>query len=225
MLNFNQYEVLTFDCYGTLIDWESSILATLKPTLLAHDKNLRDNQILELFAELETKIQNQDEYIRYRDVLRRVVQQFSDMLGFTPSSIELNCLANSLSKWLPFSDTVHALKTLKKKYKLAIISNIDDDLFALTSKHLQVVFDWVITAGQVKSYKPSLRNFEYAIKKIGVPSDKILHVAQSIYHDIIPAKNMGLSTVWVNRKGLKERCDTDIEVVDLKSLVSQMNLD
>jgi len=225
MVDFNQYKVLTYDCYGTLIDWESGILSVLKPVLSNHNKNLSDKKILDLFAEIEQGVQKEGEYIKYRGVLRKVMQRFGNRLGFTPSASELNCLVDSLKDWLPFPDTVQALKTMKKKYKLSVISNIDDDLFALTARHLQVEFDWIITAEQVKSYKPSLSNFEYAIEKIGVPLDRILHVAQSIYHDIIPAKTMGLSAVWVNRRGQKEECDADLEVIDLESLVSHMNLD
>lgn len=225
MIDFNQYKVLTFDCYGTLIDWESGILSALRPVFLTYNKKLSDEQILDLFAELEQGVQKEGEYIKYRDVLRKVMQRFGNRLGFTPSASELNCLVDSLKDWLPFPDTIQALKTMKKKYKLSVISNIDDDLFVLTAKHLQVEFDWIITAEQVKSYKPSLWNFEYAIEKIGIPFDKILHIAQSIYHDIIPAKTIGLSAVWVNRKGKKEKCNADLKVIDLESLVSHMNLD
>ncbi len=224
MLKFNQFKVLTFDCYGTLIDWESSILSTLRPILSSYNRDITDMQIIKLFNEFERKIQSGNEYVNYKEVLKRVMQQFGNKFEFSPSSSELNCIIDSLWDWRAFPDTVPMLKKLKEKYKIGIISNIDDDLFALTEKQLQVKFDWVITAEQVKSYKPSLKNFRYAIEKIGVSPDQILHIAQSIYHDIIPANSLGLSNVWVNRKNISkfEKCPADLEVPDLKTLVSHM---
>ena len=144
------------------------------------------------------------------------------------ASLELDCLSNSLGGWIPFSDMVEALQALKKRFRLAIISNVDDDLIGLSAKHLKVPFDWVITAEQVKAYKPSLQNFEFTIDRISMPPEKILHIAQSICHDIIPAKAMGLSTVWINRRkgqsGLgatpPANATPDLEVPDLKTLVS-----
>lgn len=227
MLRFNQYEVLSFDCYGTLIDWESGMLAALGPVLAGHNIPLNDREVLEQFAAFEPE-QQQGEYIKYREVLRRVVQQFGDRLGFVPSPTELNSLADSLPHWPPFPDTVEALKTLKQHFKLAIISNIDDDLFAATAKQLQVEFDWIITAEQVKSYKPSPNNFRQAIARIGIAPDKILHIAASLYHDIAPANALGLPSVWVNRRAgqagsgaaLPTQAQPDLEVPDLRTLVN-----
>ncbi len=232
MINFQQFEVLSFDCYGTLIDWESGILAALKTILLNHQVNLEDEQILEIYAQSESNHQGGD-YLKYREILKNVVQDFCQRTNITPSESELNYLAESLKYWEPFPDTVEALKALKKRYKLTIISNIDDDLFADTAKHLEVELDWIITAEQVKSYKPSLQNFEFAIQRMGISPDKLLHVAESIYHDIIPTKSMGLTAVWVNRRKDKEGFGAtvpasgtpDVEVPDLKSLVSLMGLD
>ncbi|RCJ19929.1 haloacid dehalogenase [Nostoc sp. ATCC 43529] len=225
MIYFNKYKALTFDCYGTLIDWENGILGALKPVLLAHNQNLNDNQILELFAELEAEIQ-QGEYMKYREVLKRVVKKFGEIIGFEPTNDEINSLPDSIQYWLPFPDTVEALKTLKQKFKLVIISNIDDDLFAFSAKHLEVEFDEIITAEQAKSYKPSLNNFKVAIERINLPLQEILHVAASVYHDIVAAKSLGLSTVWVNRRAGQQGTDAtvsavsqaDLEVPDLKTL-------
>ncbi|MFN6535420.1 MAG: haloacid dehalogenase type II [Nostoc sp. EkiNYC01] len=227
MIDFNKYKALTFDCYGTLIDWENGILGALKPVLVAHNKNLDDSQILELFAQLEAELQ-QGEYIKYREVLRRVVDKFGERIGFNPTAEELNSLADSIQYWLPFPDTVEALRTLKRKFKLVIISNIDEDLFAFSAKHLEVEFDRIITAEQAKSYKPSLNNFRLAMEKINLPPEEILHVAASIYHDIIAAKSLGLSTVWVNRRAGQQGVGAtvsavsqpDLEVPDLKTLVA-----
>lgn len=232
MIDFQQFEVLSFDCYGTLIDWESGILTALKTLLSNHNINIDDQPILELFAQRES-IQEAGEYLKYREILKKVVQDFGEKLSFPPSEKELNSLAESIQYWEPFPDTVGALKALKKRYKLTIISNIDDDLFAYTANKLEVEFDWIITAEQVKSYKPSLQNFEFAIQRMGIAPDKLLHVAQSVYHDIVPAKTMGVTAVWVNRRQGKEAFgatapasgNPDLEVPDLKTLVSLMNLD
>ncbi len=232
MIDFQQFEVLSFDCYGTLSDWESGILKALKTILSNHNINIGDQQILELFAQRES-IQEERKYLKYREVLKKIVQDFGEKLSFVPSEEELNSLAESIQDWEFFPDTVRALKALQKRYKLTIISNIDNDLFAYTAKKLEVEFDWIITAEQVKSYKPSLRNFEFAIQKMGIAPDKLLHVAQSVYHDIVPAKTMGLTAVWVNRRQGKEGFgatvpatgNPDLEVPDLKTLVSLMNLD
>ncbi|MEK7071687.1 MAG: haloacid dehalogenase type II [Patescibacteria group bacterium] len=231
MINFNKYEVLTFDCYGTLIDWENGILAALKPVLLDHNVRFNDNQILELYADLESKIEK-NEFIKYKEVLRRIMKQLAEKLAFSLSPSQEDCLIESLKNWEPFPDTVDALKDLKKKFKLAIISNIDDDLFVFSNRHLKVKFDYIITAEQARSYKPSLNNFKIAISKIGIPSERILHVAQSIYHDIVPAKTLGISTVWVNRRKGKEGfgatppadSQPDLEVPDLKKLVQIIGL-
>jgi 2-haloacid dehalogenase len=124
------------------------------------------------------------------------------------------------------------LQALKKEYKLAIISNIDDDLFAFSAQRLQTQFDWVITAQQAKSYKPSLNNFHLALERIGVPKPKILHVAQSLFHDIVPAKALSLSTVWINRRhnlgGFgptpPAQAQPDLEVLDLQTLAALIGL-
>jgi 2-haloacid dehalogenase len=228
MINFDRYKILTFDCYGTLIDWESGILAALKPLLSAHGHNLDDEQLLRLFIEFEAEIQK-GEYIKYAEVLRKVVQKIGEEFKFNPNATELDSLANSIKHWLPFPDTVAALKALKQKFKLAIISNIDDNLFAFSAQHLEVEFDSIITAEQVKSYKPSLNNFRTAIDRIGLPLEQILHVACSIYHDVVPAQSLGISTVWVNRRAGKEGiganlpvvAQPDLEVPDLRTLAQQ----
>lgn len=226
MPSFNKYAVLTFDCYGTLIDWENGILTALKPVLVRHNIHLNDDDILELYAKLESKIEK-GEFVTYKNVLKKIMEEIGNKFGFNLLSSEKDCLVESLKNWQPFPDTVESLQALKNKFKLAIISNIDNDLFACSAKHLGVNFNYVITAEQVRSYKPTPDNFEFAIRKIGVSPDKILHVAQSIYHDIIPAKAVGLSVVWVNRrKGKKGFGATpqaseqaDYEVSDLKEFV------
>ena len=228
MLDFNQFEVVSFDCYGTLIDWESGILPVLRQLLSSRKIDLSDDATLELFAEFESEFEKSEyNYIKYRDILQEVVQKFGKRFNFEPTETEGKCLSESIKNWQPFPDTVAALAALKQKYKLAVISNIDDDLFADTAKHLKVELDWLITAQQVRSYKPSTRNFEIALATMGIAPEKLLHVAQSIYHDIVPAASMGISTVWVNRRHektgfgatLPASGQPDLEVPDLKTLV------
>ena len=228
MLDFNQFEVVSFDCYGTLIDWERGILPVLRQLLSSREIDLSNDATLELFAEFESEFEkSQYNYIKYREVLQQIVQQFGKTFNFEPTETEVKCLSESIKNWQPFPDTVAALAALKQKYKLAVISNIDDDLFADTAKHLKVELDWLITAEQVRSYKPSTRNFEIALATMGIPCEKLLHVAQSIYHDIVPAASMGISTVWVNRRHektgfgatLPASGQPDWEVPDLKTLV------
>ncbi|MGK7921258.1 MAG: haloacid dehalogenase type II [Trichodesmium sp.] len=226
MINFENFEILSFDCYGTLIDWENGILPVLDNLVSNHKINITEQKILEMFAKFESEAEA-GEYKKYREILKQVVQNFGQELGFKPTELELNCLANSIKNWQPFPDTITALQTLKQKYRLAIISNIDNDLFANTAKHLEVEFDFVITAEQIQSYKPATKNFEFAIKKMKIAPEKLLHIAQSIYHDIVPAKALGLSTIWVNRRQGKEGFGAtlpasgkpDLEVPNLKTLV------
>ena len=229
MLKFNQFEALSFDCYGTLIDWEHGITPVLKKLVSDHNIDCDEQQLLKFFSEYEPIAQS-GKYQNYKDVLREVVQKIGERLEFEPTISELESLWKSIKNWQPFDDTIDSLKAFKEKYRLVVISNIDDDLFAQTAQQLKVEFDDVITAQQVKSYKPNLRNFEFALEKIRLSPDKVLHVAQSLYHDIAPAKQLGLTTVWVNRQQGKEvgatqptAAEPDLEVPDLKTLVSLIN--
>jgi 2-haloacid dehalogenase len=201
-LDLSPFHCLTFDCYGTLIDWESGILGALRPILAAHGRRLSDAGILELYAAIEAQLES-GPYLPYRDILDGVMIKMAARLAFSPTEHEVHSLSNSLPHWPPFPDTVPALRRLASRYRLAIISNVDDDLFAGTARHLEVRFDPVVTAQQARSYKPSQNNFRLALERIGLPTGQILHVAQSLYHDIAPAKDLGLSTVWINRRAGK----------------------
>jgi 2-haloacid dehalogenase len=202
MLDFSQFEILTFDCYGTLINWEEGILRCLHRILAAHGKDTDDATILHSYGDFEARAE-QGTYRRYCEVLQSVVSQFGEEYGFVPTTQETQSLPDSLPTWNPWPDTVAALRDLQKHFRLAIISNVDDDLFAATRAWLGAKFDHVITAQQAGAYKPSLKIFKLAFSRIGVPADRILHVGQSIYHDIVPAQSLGWSTVWVNRPSLR----------------------
>jgi len=199
MLDLAPFKVLTFDCYGTLIDWETGILTALRPVLERHGSTLSDDQALELFGELEA-VAEAGPYLPYREVLTVVMDGFADRLGFTLSAGERPALAESVGQWPAFPDTVEALQALATRYELVILSNVDDDLFAKSAQRLQVAFADVITAQQVGSYKPNPRNFEVLLERLNRPKAEILHVAQSLFHDIAPANAAGLTTVWVNRR-------------------------
>jgi 2-haloacid dehalogenase len=225
MLNFDQFRLLTFDCYGTLIDWETGIFSTLRPILAAHGKTISDSELLRLYSEFESEAE-QGEFRSYRQVLESVVHRFGQRLGFTPPESQAHSLPDSVPDWLPFPDAIAALGQLKARYHLAIISNVDDDLFASTARRLEVPFDYVITAQQARAYKPSLQIFKLAQQRTGVVPSQWLHVGQSIYHDVIPAKSLGIKTVWVNRPSPRPgagaakaaSAQPDLEVPNLKSL-------
>ena len=190
-MDFSAVEALTFDCYGTLIDWEAGILSALRPVLRRHDTALSDDAVLTRYAELESAAEA-GAYRPYRDVLAEVVRGF----GLN----ELTVLADSIGEWPPFADTVAALATLKRRFKLGIISNVDDDLFARTARRLEVEFDWIVTAQQAGVYKPSQRPFLVALERMALPKDHVVHVAQSLFHDHVPARELGMRSVWVNRR-------------------------
>jgi 2-haloacid dehalogenase len=198
MLDFSRFEILTFDCYGTLINWEAGIIPALQRILSAHGKQIDDATLLKLYGDFEQRSE-EGAFRPYREVLESVVRQFGAELRFTATAEEARSLPDSLATWKPWPDTVAALRQLKTRFRLAILSNVDDDLFAKTRPQLEVEFDEVITAQQARAYKPSLKPFELALNRVDAPAHRVLHVGQSIYHDVIPAEALGLATVWVNR--------------------------
>lgn len=174
------------------------MLPVLDRILSAHSKQMDQAKLLELYGDFELRAE-QPPFHPYRDVLGSVVQQFGAELGFSPTPDEVRSLADSLPSWKPWPDTVGALRQLKDRFRLAILSNVDDDLFECTRPKLEVVFDQVVTAQQAQAYKPSLKLFELALNRVKAPAHRVLHVGQSIYHDVIPAQALGLATAWVNR--------------------------
>ena len=225
MLPFETFRVLTFDCYGTLIDWETGLWAALQPILRQHGVDIPLEQALALYGRLEAAAE-EGTYRPYRAVLRAVLEGFGARWGFVPTEAECQHFSGSVVDWPAFPDSAPALQALHTRYQLAIISNIDDTLFAGSAARLQVPFDWVITAQQVQSYKPSLHNFHVALARIGLPHAQVLHVAQSRYHDIVPARALGLHTVWVNRRHTQPgtgatplaEAQPDLEVPNLQTL-------
>jgi 2-haloacid dehalogenase len=199
MMDLDQVEYLTFDCYGTLIDWERGMLEVLRPLLASKDVFLNDDTILEAYAKLEEQAEN-GPYVPYRQVLSAVIDGFGDLFGFLPEEDDRISLIESVPRWPPFSDAVISLERLGGRFKLVVVSNIDDDLFGGSSSRLGDPFHRVFTAQQIGSYKPAPANFEYLVQTLSCDVSSILHVAQSLFHDIAPANELGLSTVWINRR-------------------------
>jgi len=224
-LDFSRFQVCSFDCYGTLVDWESGILSVLRPLVQEHGHDLDDTSILALFAELERDAEGR-EYQPYRKILEGVVWGLGKVLKFNPTAAEAHALPESLPNWSPFEDTSLVLRALKRQYKLAVISNVDDDLFAATQVRVGIEFDFIVTAQQAQAYKPSLKIFQFAEERMHVSRDCWLHAAQSIYHDVIPAESLGIATVWVNRPSVRPGAGAaaaasahpDLEVTNLAAL-------
>jgi len=197
-MGFESIRLITFDCYGTLIDWENGMLAALRPMFSRDGKPVPDRELLEHYGEAEAELEA-GPYLPYREVLSRSAQQMGRSLGVAVSPGQGAAFAQTLVRWNAFPDTVAALQSMSRKFRLGIISNVDDDLFAETRKKLGVEFAFVVTAQQVGSYKPAHRNFEEALRRAGLPREQVLHAGQSLYHDIAPARALGLANVWVNR--------------------------
>ena len=227
-LDFSAFRALTFDCYGTIIDWESGILAAIRPIFDRRDVQGTDDELLEAFGAAEAEVEI-GPYKRYRDVLGDVLVVMAKGHGFEPTSDEIDAFGGSVGEWPPFPDSIEALTHLATHFRLGVITNCDDDLFAATNARLGVTFDPIVTAQQVGGYKPSHRNFEVAFERLGLPRDQILHVAQSLFHDHVPAKELGLSTVWVDRRqgragsGATKPANAtpDLVVPDLATLANQ----
>jgi 2-haloacid dehalogenase len=196
---FDRFDVLTFDCYGTLIDWEAGILAGLHRVLRARGVEVADEALLERDARHEAAIES-GAYLRYREVLARAFNGVCAEVGVEPTADEAAAFGGSVGDWPAFTDSAASLARLARRFRLAVITNCDDDLFAASNRRLGVTFDWVITAQQVGGYKPDRRNFLVAFDRIGVPRERILHVAQSLFHDHVPAKELGMTTAWIDRR-------------------------
>ena len=198
-IDYDRFEALTFDCYGTLIDWEAGILAGLRPTLEAHGVQRGDDEVLEVYSNVEAALEA-GPYLRYRAVLERAFRDVCKTFGAEADSAAVEAFGTSVGSWPAFPDSTEALRALKRRFRLGVITNCDDDLFAASNRRLGVAFDWIVTAQSVGSYKPNPANFEAALAIIDVPRERILQVAQSLFHDHVPAKQLGLRSVWIDRR-------------------------
>ena len=189
----SEYSWITFDCYGTLIDWEHGISAAFEKVAMASGVPFDRSRILNLYHKYEKE--EEKHYRKYRDVLTRIARRISIEMGYRISSFDF--LVDSQQRWRPFPDTNQALQRLARKHKLGILSNIDNDLLTLTRRHLTVPFDLIITAESVACYKPELKHFQEAKRKIGEVG--WIHAAQSYIHDIVPCARSGIDCAWINR--------------------------
>lgn len=223
MLDLTPVRALTFDCYGTLIDWETGLLAALRRTLGPNTAHIPDETLLNLYARLESKAERAD-FRPYRLVLRDVLHRLGTLFN-TPIT-NPDALADSIRDWPAFPDTAAALTTLETRFRLCIVSNIDDDLFEFSRPKLGVALDQVVTAQQVESYKPRKAHFREALRRLALDTTQVVHVAQSLFHDIEPARELGLRTVWVNRQQGRPgatppaRATPDLEVPDMATLAA-----
>ena len=216
--DFSGVEALTFDCYGTLIDWEAGILSVIRPLLERYERpGVPDDEILRLCGEFEAAAQVGGG-TRHRDVLRFVLYDFASRFKVA--------LADALPHWKPFPEVDDALARLRQRLRLAVLSNIDDDLFAQAARHFSVPFDEVVTAEQVGTYKPARGHFDEALRRLGLPKEKVVHVGQSRRHDVAPCRALGWRVAWVNRPSARpgsgptidDSSVPDLEVSDLMQL-------
>ncbi len=231
LIDFEAFDALTFDCYGTLIDWETGILRALGDLLGAAAEGEPPDALLERYGRFEPEAEH-GEFRHYREVLEDVARRFAAEFDHEIDGRAAERFAASVSQWPPFPDTVAALDALGTRYRLAIVSNVDEDLFAGSAAQLGADFDQVVTASQVESYKPAPAHFHEIVRRLGLPIERVLHVAQSLYHDILPATELGFTCVWVNRRagrsgtGATPRSDArpDLEVPTLEALAEAMGL-
>lgn len=200
-------KALTFDCYGTLIDWESGMVAALQPLADRAARRLTRNDILEAHAYHESTVQKLTPAKLYRDVLAVVYKRLAEDWGVRASWDECIAYGLSVRDWPAFEDTPAALQYLKQHYRLVILSNVDNATFAFSNARLKVDFDAIVTAEDLGSYKPDIRNFEAMIerlKRMGIEKKNILHVAESMFHDHQPANRIGLESCWIFRRHAQE---------------------
>lgn len=197
------FDALSFDCYGTLIDWEAGIATVLRGWADTHGLEMSDEELLLAYSTHEAAAEVEHPTDVYPLILARSIRDLGAELGAGVSDIEAESLAVSVPDWPAFTDSAEALERLGRRFKLIIMSNVDRESFGGSNKRLGVTFTSIITAQDVGSYKPAMRNFdalEAETRRLGIGEGKLLHVAQSLFHDHIPAKQAGLPTVWINRR-------------------------
>ncbi|HKX90801.1 MAG TPA: haloacid dehalogenase type II [Sphingomicrobium sp.] len=200
-MRLSDFKALSFDCYGTLIDWETGILAALRS--LRERAGVGDGELLTAFGEVEHAVEVEHPGLAYAQLLERVHAGLSHRFGVGEDEVEAAKLGASVGDWPPFPDSAEALRYLKQHFQLIILSNVDRLSFAGSQRQLGVEFDHVFTAQDIGSYKPDLRNFEYLLDRLaaqGIAKEELLHVAQSLFHDHVPANRMGIASAWIDRR-------------------------
>lgn len=195
------FKALSFDCYGTLIDWEAGLSTALRP--LAERSGKSAGQLLDAYGPVEHQVEEAEPGLRYSELLEKVHEGLCDRLGVEPNAAEAAALGASVGDWPAFPDSAEALNYLKRHFKLVILSNVDRASFAGSNRRLSVEFDYIFTAEDIGSYKPALRNFEYMLDRLaqdGIAKGDLLHVAQSLFHDHVPANRLGIASAWIDRR-------------------------
>ncbi len=202
-MRLDDFDALSFDCYGTLIDWETGILDVLRPWAHRAGMAASDDELLGSFARHETQVESAIPAPLYPEVLERTMTLIGRDFGVAVSEDDAAELARSVARWPAFPDSAAALAELARRYRLIVLSNVDRTSFRASNERLGVTFDLVLTAEDVGSYKPDPRNFEAllgAVRGLGIEPARLLHVAQSLYHDHAPAARAGLRTAWIDRR-------------------------
>ena len=200
-MQLSDFKALSFDCYGTLIDWETGIVRALQP--LRERSGVSTNELLETYGEVEHETEVEFPALPYSQLLKKVHERLSRRLGSADNAEEAAKFGESVGDWPAFPDSPDALRYLKDHFQLVILSNVDRRSFAGSERRLGVEFDHIYTAQDIGSYKPDLRNFEYLLEHLrenGIAKEELLHVAQSLYHDHVPANRMGIASAWIDRR-------------------------
>jgi 2-haloalkanoic acid dehalogenase type II len=200
-MQLSQFKALSFDCYGTLIDWEAGIVEALGP--LGERAGISTPALLDAYGALEHEIEEAFPALPYSQLLEKVHGRLSERFGLTPDNAEAAAFGASVGDWPAFPDSAEALAYLKQHYQLIILSNVDRKSFAGSNRRLGVEFDQILTAEEIGSYKPDLRNFEYLLARAGeagIAKHELLHTAQSLFHDHVPANRMGIASAWIDRR-------------------------
>ena len=202
-MKLTDFKALTFDCYGTLIDWETGMFEALRPLIERAPRKLSRDDVLEAHARHESFQQIQTPTKLYRDLLAVVYRRLSEEWGAPAGWSECVAYGRSIRNWPAFPNSAESLRYLKQHYRLFVLSNVDNESFAASNEKLGVTFDGVYTAEDIGSYKPSPRNFDYMLAKlktVGIAKQEVLHTAQSLFHDHGPANAMGLASCWIDRR-------------------------
>ena len=215
------FDLITFDCYGTLIDWEKGIAGAFQSEALRQGKSLDAEAIISAYHGEEVAVET-EAYRPYREVLAETAKRAAARLGLQIPHDRAEFLADSLPDWQPFSDTNDALERLARRFELGILSNIDDDLLQATRRHFTVQFDLIVTAAQVKSYKPASAHFLEARQRAG--GKRWLHAAQSYFHDVAPASRLGVATASINRKDERAHTQGPQPTFELRNLTGLADL-
>jgi len=208
-MRLTDFAALSFDCYGTLIDWETGLrtalqsIADLTPT----DSPVTVDTLLETYADAESTAERAFPTAPYPEIIAHAAIATGTAHGIIVPEAVAAQIGASVPEWPAFPDSAEALARLTQRFKLIILSNVDRTSFAASNAKLGVTFDAIYTAEDIGSYKPDPRNFAYLldhIAELDIPSDRLLHVAQSLFHDHVPAKATGLPTIWIDRRGTQE---------------------